>query len=101
MLLGSPPCKNTLRRHNYIGLVRPSNPKPSIPLPCPSPARGSRTPRRQSMLTARAYMCAQVHGLLVELAKQGKLSPQIEAAKQKMKERIAEKRAKGEMMDED
>jgi hypothetical protein len=29
------------------------------------------------------------------------LAPQIEAAKQKMKDRIAEKRAKGEMMDED
>lgn len=43
----------------------------------------------------------QIHGLLVELAKQDKLAPQIEAAKQKMKDRIAEKRAKGEMMDED
>ncbi|GAA5960425.1 hypothetical protein JCM8115_001178 [Rhodotorula mucilaginosa] len=42
-----------------------------------------------------------IHGLLVELAKQDKLAPQIEAAKQKMKDRIAEKRAKGEMMDED
>ncbi|KWU42986.1 hypothetical protein RHOSPDRAFT_3688, partial [Rhodotorula sp. JG-1b] len=45
---------NTLRRHNYIGLI---------------------------------------HGLLVELAKQDKLAPQVEAAKQKMKDRIADKRA--------
>ena len=45
----------------------------------------------------------QIHGLLVELAKQDKLAPQVEAAKQKMKDRIADKRAKGEtmMVDED
>lgn len=54
--------KNTLRRHNYIGLV---------------------------------------HALLVEAAKQDKLKPQIEDAKQKMKQKIEEKRRKGEMMDED
>ncbi|BGP18535.1 hypothetical protein JCM10213_002952 [Rhodosporidiobolus nylandii] len=36
------------------------------------------------------------HVLLVELAKQGQLQPQIEAAKQKMKERLEEKKRKGE-----
>ncbi|GAA6000734.1 ubiquitin carboxyl-terminal hydrolase [Rhodotorula paludigena] len=55
--------ENTLRRHNYIGLV---------------------------------------HALLTELAKQGKLAPQIAEAKEKMKQRIAERRAKGEeVMEED
>ncbi|KAJ8293052.1 Ubiquitin carboxyl-terminal hydrolase isozyme L5 [Rhodotorula toruloides] len=54
--------ENTLRRHNYIGLV---------------------------------------HALLVESAKQDKLKPQIDEAKQKMKQKIEEKRRKGEMMDED
>ncbi|GAA5863671.1 hypothetical protein JCM3774_001209 [Rhodotorula dairenensis] len=54
----------------------------------------------ENMLRRHNYI-GLIHGLLVELAKQGKLSPQIEAAKQKMKERVAEKRAKGEMMDED
>ncbi|BGP26553.1 ubiquitin carboxyl-terminal hydrolase L5 [Rhodotorula toruloides] len=42
-----------------------------------------------------------VHALLVESAKQDKLRPQIEEAKQKMKQKIEEKRRKGEMMDED
>lgn len=57
-----PVLQNTLRRHNYIGLV---------------------------------------HALLVESAKQDTLKPQIEEAKQKMKQKIEEKRRKGEMMDED
>ncbi|GAA5908154.1 hypothetical protein JCM5296_000519 [Sporobolomyces johnsonii] len=54
--------ENSLRRHNYIGLV---------------------------------------HALLVELAKQDKLAPQIADAKEKMQKRLAERRAKGEAMDED
>ncbi|GAA5969478.1 hypothetical protein JCM11641_008129 [Rhodosporidiobolus odoratus] len=42
------------------------------------------------------------HALLVELAKQGKLQPQIEAAKVKMKQRNEEKKAKGmDVMEED
>ncbi|BGP42169.1 hypothetical protein JCM10449v2_006174 [Rhodotorula kratochvilovae] len=54
--------ENTLRRHNYIGLV---------------------------------------HALLHESAKQGQLAPQIAAAKEKMKERVAEKKRRGEAMEED
>ncbi|GAA5921932.1 hypothetical protein JCM3775_003424 [Rhodotorula graminis] len=54
--------ENTLRRHNYIGLV---------------------------------------HALLHESAKQGKLTSQMAEAKEKMKQRVADKRAKGEAMDED
>lgn len=43
-----------------------------------------------------------MHALLTELAKQGKLAPQIAEAKEKMKQRIAERRAKGEeVMEED
>ncbi|GAA5869102.1 hypothetical protein JCM8547_008698 [Rhodosporidiobolus lusitaniae] len=48
--------ENTLRRHNYIGLV---------------------------------------HALLLELAKQGKLKEQVEGAKEKMKQRVEERKAKG------
>ncbi|BGP57014.1 hypothetical protein JCM8202v2_004650 [Rhodotorula sphaerocarpa] len=47
----------------------------------------------------------EVHALLVELGKQHRLAPQIDAAKLKMKERVAERRAKGGgdamMMEED
>jgi hypothetical protein len=51
-----PNRQNTLRRHNYIGLI---------------------------------------HALLLELAKQNKLAPQIEAAKERMKVKVAEAKAKG------
>lgn len=43
----------------------------------------------------------QVHALLHESAKQGKLTSQIDEAKVKMKQRVADKRAKGEAMEED
>ncbi|POY73154.1 putative Ubiquitinyl hydrolase 1 [Rhodotorula taiwanensis] len=42
-----------------------------------------------------------IHAMLVELAKQDRLGAQIEAAKSKMKERVAERKAKGEVMMED
>lgn len=44
---------------------------------------------------------SQIHAMLVELAKQDRLGAQIEAAKSKMKERVAERKAKGEVMMED
>lgn len=43
-------------------------------------------------LTARP----QIHALLLELAKQGKLEPQIEHAKAEMKRKLAEKEKKGQ-----
>ncbi|KAG0662677.1 hypothetical protein C6P46_003181 [Rhodotorula mucilaginosa] len=70
----------------------------------PPPRSEERAPAAQLhriALTNARETLLQIHGLLVELAKQDKLAPQIEAAKQKMKDRIAEKRVKGEMMDED
>ncbi|KAI5477221.1 ubiquitin carboxyl-terminal hydrolase L5 [Pseudohyphozyma bogoriensis] len=51
---------NSLRRHNFIGLI---------------------------------------HGLLLEMARQGKLEGGIEGAKDEMKRKIAAKKAKGEAMD--
>lgn len=38
----------------------------------------------------------QIHVLLLELAKQGKLRPQVEAAKSEMKRKIEAKKAKGQ-----
>lgn len=43
----------------------------------------------------------QVHAVLLQLAKQGKLGAQVEAAKETMKRKVEEKKAKGQPIEVD
>lgn len=71
-----------VRQHNHVGLVR-----------------RFRSYHLRDLMADIVFNWWQIHSLLLNMAKEGKLAPQIEAAKEKM----AEKKAKansGNVMDE-
>ena len=52
--------------------------------------------KAQSPDTVAWHFRVQVHAVLLQLAKQGKLGAQVEAAKETMKRKVDEKKAKGQ-----
>lgn len=83
--------EHALRQHNYVGMV--------------SRAWLHRVGRRGGRwltdLCSLPSLFSQVHAVLLQLAKQGKLAGQVDVAKQEMQRKVAERKAKGQPIEVD